>query len=74
MRRTRAFLAALLVLPVLASPAAAADLTAATFGGYWGEFVEHWKGVFQRQNGIVMGVLVLGAIALFIITRGKWGK
>ena len=30
--------------------------------------------VFQKQNGVVMGVLGVGVVALFIITRGKWHK
>jgi hypothetical protein len=69
--------AALLFLLLLAGPARAADASAhapALFAGYWGEFLEHWRGVFQKQNGIVMGTIVMGAICLFIITRGKWRK
>ena len=30
--------------------------------------------MFQKQNGVVMGVLGVGAVSLFIITRGKWKK
>jgi hypothetical protein len=56
--------------PALAGPAAPCPL----FGGYWNEFIEHWGGVFQRQNGIVLLVLGVGAVGLFIITRGKWKK
>ena len=74
MRLTFTFLAALLLVPALAGPATAADPTGPVFAGYWGEFWDHWKGVFQRQNGVVMGVLAVGAVALFIVTRGKWGK
>jgi hypothetical protein len=44
------------------------------FGNYWHDFIEHWKSVFQQQNGVVMGVIALGIVALFIITRGKWKK
>jgi hypothetical protein len=59
--------------PVFASdsPAPAAP---ALLGGYWAEFVEHWSGVFQKQNGVVMLALGVGAAGLFIITRGKWKK
>lgn len=69
-------LPALAFLALLALPAAAA---AGPGGpvlavGYWEGFVEYWKGVFQQQNGVVMGVLGVGAVALFIITRGKWRK
>lgn len=42
--------------------------------GYWSGFIEHWTGVFQKQNGIVMGTLIVGVVCLFIITRGKWRK
>jgi hypothetical protein len=56
--------------PVLAGPAGSVTL----LGGYWTDFIDHWSGVFQRQNGIVMGTLLVGAVALFIITRGKWRK
>jgi hypothetical protein len=70
----RLFALTLLLVLSLASPAAAADHGAALFGGYWQQFLEFWKGMFQKQNGVVMGVLCVGAVALFIITRGKWQK
>jgi hypothetical protein len=66
---------ALLLFLLLAGPARAAETPApALIAGYWGEFLDHWRGVFQKQNGIVMGTIVMGAICLFIITRGKWRK
>ena len=68
---------ALAVLAVLsfAGPAAAADTgTPVLAASYWAGFVEHWTGVFQKQNGIVMAALLVGAVCLFIITRGKWKK
>lgn len=37
-------------------------------------FVKYWGGVFKKQNGVVMIALVVGALCLFIITRGKWRK
>jgi hypothetical protein len=43
-------------------------------GSYWAGFIDHWSGVFQKQNGIVMVALLVGAVCLFIITRGKWKK
>lgn len=61
--------AALLTAP----PAGAAD-SGALFAGYWTEFYEHWAGVLKQQNGVVMATLGLGAVCLFIITRGKWRK
>lgn len=73
-----AALAALAALAVAASPAAAADaspaLFAGAFGGYWQGFVEFWTGMLKKQNGIVMFALGVGAVSLFIITRGKWRK
>jgi hypothetical protein len=74
--RFRTLVLTLLLIPLLASPAAAADghASAAVFGGYWQAFLDYWESAFMRQNGIVMGVLGLGAVALFIITRGKWRK
>jgi hypothetical protein len=71
------FSLALLVVLVLAGPAAAADQagSGALFGKYWGQFVEYWQGALQKQNGVVLVVLGLGAVALLIITRsGKWNK
>ena len=66
--------AALAVL-LTAAPAGAAEAGGpALLAGYWTGFVDHWRGVFQKQNGIVLGTLVLGAVCLFIITRGKWRK
>jgi hypothetical protein len=66
---------ATLLVPLLASPAAASEGGGpAVFGSYWQSFVDYWKAFMQKQNGIVMAVLGLGAVALFIITRGKWQK
>jgi hypothetical protein len=67
-------LAALAVLGTAAPVFAGAGGSGLLFAGYWHEFLEHWTGVFQKQNGIVMAVLVIGAVCLFIITRGKWRK
>ncbi|MBN9121251.1 MAG: hypothetical protein J0I06_19220 [Planctomycetes bacterium] len=68
------FLAALAV-PLVAGPVAAGDAGAPVLAAsYWNGFIEHWSGVFQKQNGIVMAALLVGAVCLFIITRGKWKK
>ena len=63
-------------LLALALPASAADAPSAAplFGGYWSDFIEHWGNYFKKQNGVVMAALGLGAVSLFIITRGKWKK
>ena len=72
----RTLLLAALLVPFLAGPAAAAEAGGpALFGAsYWDAFVDYWKAFVQQQNGIVLAVLGLGAVALFIITRGKWQK
>jgi hypothetical protein len=67
------FPAVVLALLALATPAAASD-SGPLVASYWAGFIEHWTGVFQKQNGIVMLALVVGALCLFIITRGKWRK
>jgi cobalamin biosynthesis protein CobD/CbiB len=71
--RFRPFALAVGLLLVLAAPAAAAD-PAVFAARYWDGFVEYWGNHFRQQNGVVMGVVALGAVALFIITRGKWRK
>ncbi len=65
-----------LALALSAGPAAAADPAPAAplFGGYASSFVDHWVEYFRKQNGIVMLALGVGAVSLFIITRGKWLK
>jgi hypothetical protein len=73
--RLSPFSLALLVVLVLARPAAAADHSGALFGKYWEQFIEYWQGTFQKQNGVVLLVVGLGIVALLIITRsGKWQK
>ncbi len=56
-------LAVLLLLP---TPSFAA--------GFWSGFKNYWVGFIGAQNGIVMTVLGLGALGIFIVTRGKWRK
>jgi hypothetical protein len=70
---SRQWLFAAAAILALASPAAASD-GAPLFGGYWSQFVNHWTGYFGKQNGVIMFALGLGAVSLFIITRGKWKK
>ena len=62
-------LATLLTLLLLASPASAAPPFAEQ--SYISGFKEHWKGAFAKQSTIVMGVLLAGAVGIFVITRGK---
>jgi hypothetical protein len=70
--RTLALLTlAALAVACTANPAAAAD---APLASYWSGFIDHWSGAFKKQNGIVMFALLVGAVCLFVITRGKWRK
>ena len=57
------FLVGLLFVLVLASPASAAS--------YYSGFVEHWKTTLGHQSTIAMGVVLAGAVGIFVITRGK---
>lgn len=72
----RSLVPAVVALVLVAAPAGAADGSPLTpvFGGYWSGFVDHWGKALMKQNGIIMVVLGVGAVALFIITRGKWLK
>jgi hypothetical protein len=70
---TRSLLVAL-ALAASAGPAAAAPAATPLFGGYVSQFLDHWADFFKKQNGIVMAALGVGAVSLFIITRGKWVK
>ncbi len=56
-------LVGLLFVLLLAGPADAAS--------YYNGFVDHWKTSFGKQNTIVVGVLIAGAIGIFVITRGR---
>lgn len=73
---TRLFAATVLAVALTAAPAAAAPSPAAAplFAGYWHDFIEHWVGALKQQNGIIVAALGVGAVSLFIITRGKWLK
>lgn len=60
-----------------AAPAPAADGGSAPVfaaSGYWTRFVDFWLGGLREQNGIVLLIIGVGALSLFIITRGKWIK
>ena len=43
-------------------------------GGYWHGFKQFWLSFISDTDGVVLVALVVGAIALLIITRGKWQK
>jgi hypothetical protein len=73
--RLAATFAACLLAALLCTPdASAAVVGASSFRSYWHNFVDFWTSDFLRQGGIVITVLVCGAIGIFIITRGKWRK
>jgi hypothetical protein len=42
--------------------------------GYWQGFKKFWSDYLFQTDGIVLTVLIIGAVSLFIITRGKWQK
>jgi hypothetical protein len=66
---------AVLAVALTAAPAVAAEPGTPVFAAsYWDGFLEHWTAVLQKQNGVVMAALLVGALCLFIITRGKWRK
>lgn len=71
-------LLAVLSLALFASPLQAAVASSApvapVFATYWDGFLDHWGGMLKKQNGIIMFALGVGALSLFIITRGKWNK
>jgi hypothetical protein len=77
--RRIAFLAyAAVILAMSASPLAAADPGSASttplVASYWDGFVDHWMSAIKKQNGVILVALGVGAVSLFIITRGKWRK
>jgi hypothetical protein len=67
---------AITATPVAASPTHQQAVSHSTplFAGYWGEFIDHWTGKLKNQNSIILCALGVGAVGLFIITRGKWLK
>ena len=54
------FLLAVLVLLIFAGPVAASSGDP-LFGSYWQGFLDFWKATLKKQNGVVMGVLGVGA-------------
>lgn len=73
---TRLVLVAILALSTAAPLPAAEPLFAAksSIRKYWDGFKDYWGGAFKNQSAVTMVVLGTGALALFIITRGKWKK
>jgi hypothetical protein len=43
-------------------------------GNYWTGFKRYWSAFIGQASGVVIAALIVGAISIFIITRGKWGK
>ena len=68
--RNRVFLLAVALVALLANPASAA--TSGT--GFWPRFCEYWLGLFQKQSGVALLVILVGIVSIFIITRAKWRK
>ncbi len=63
----------LLVLLLAAPAAVAAPLPCDPpfANGYWSGFLDFWVGWFKNRNAVLLTVLIVGAVAIFIITRGK---
>ena len=61
------------LLGMIALTFVAGPVVAAPFAeqSYYTGFIDHWKTSFGKQNTIVVGVLLVGALGIFIITRGK---
>ncbi len=74
MTTTVRFLSVLSVLFLSAAPAFAVVTKPSAVGRYWRDFKEFWGGAFANQNAVVLITLAFGAVAMFIITRGKWKK
>ncbi|MBA4188948.1 MAG: hypothetical protein C0467_13205 [Planctomycetaceae bacterium] len=71
----RLFALATCVLLLLTTPALASGVReAALFGGYTDDFIAYWREKVKQQNSVVIAVLIVGAIALLIITRSKGPK
>ena len=69
------FLLPLIVVVLLATVVQAADDSALfARSNYWRGFVDFWTNSLRKQNGVVLFALGVGAVSLFIITRGKWKK
>jgi hypothetical protein len=41
---------------------------------YWDDFSDYWTSSFRNKSAITLTVLGVGAVAMFIVTRGKWQK
>lgn len=63
-------LAALLLLVLLAGPAQAAPANP-PFASYWSGFLDFWADWFKNRNAVLFTALIVGALSIFIITRGK---
>lgn len=71
----RSLLLALSMLLLTAAPSFAAAATRPNAAQrYWRDFKEFWGEAFASQSGVVLVALGVGAVAMFIITRGKWKK
>jgi len=74
MAPTLRWLSVFSLLLLSTTPCLAATGKPSAVGRYWRDFKEFWGSAFENQNAIVMFTLAFGALAMFIITRGKWKK
>jgi hypothetical protein len=75
MRHSPIILACIALALILLSPSVAmASETCFAAQSYWIGFRDYWFGFFKSQNNMVFAILGIGALCIFIITRGKWKK
>lgn len=67
-------LAAGTAAPAFAAPTLPLFAAKSSVRKYWDGFKDYWGGAFKNQSAVTMVVLGTGAVALLIITRGKWKK
>jgi hypothetical protein len=67
-------LLALLIIPLVAFAAAPTGVYASAVGGFWSNFCKYWVNLVGSVDGVILIALVVGAISIFVIVRGKWIK
>ncbi len=76
MTRFFSSLLAMLIVPLGACGACQSTpgVYASSIGGFWQGFTHYWSRLVTSVDGVVMMAIGLGALGIFIITRGKWIK
>jgi uncharacterized membrane protein YfcA len=69
------YLIAFAMLLFIFSPSQASESTLLQGNAsYWRSFIAYWERQIVSQDGVVMTAILVGAVGIFIITRGKWIK